>query len=130
MSQADDILQYLREHPEGISAIEAMEKFGCMRLAARISDIRAAGHEIIAENESHQGGTHARYKLQRDADRVQDRFSSLTTYRQSPHYRFRHWRMLGERVPGCMWCAREERIEQMAEQDVHDAAPDGPKLWS
>lgn len=44
MSQCDDILSHLKSAP--ISAIEALNSYGCFRLAARIKDLREQGHEI------------------------------------------------------------------------------------
>jgi hypothetical protein len=48
MTQADRILAYLRDHGS-ITPLEAMRDLGCYRLAARIYDLRAAGHEIHDE---------------------------------------------------------------------------------
>lgn len=39
------ILDYLRAGNE-ITPLEALEKFGCLRLAARIADLRATGQNI------------------------------------------------------------------------------------
>ena len=49
MSQNREILEYLKTG-KSITAAEAVRKFGCYRLAARISDLRQAGHEIISES--------------------------------------------------------------------------------
>lgn len=49
MSQVKDIARYLAEHGS-ITALDALEEFGCFRLAARIHDIRAAGIDIMATN--------------------------------------------------------------------------------
>ena len=40
-TQKQLIYQYLTEHKEGITPLVALKEFGCMRLAARISDIRS-----------------------------------------------------------------------------------------
>lgn len=48
-SQADIILRLLRNRREGITALEALDWAGCFRLAARISDLRAAGNDIRTE---------------------------------------------------------------------------------
>lgn len=45
MSQCKDILRHLETH-RGITAIVALDRYGCFRLAARISDLRAAGYQI------------------------------------------------------------------------------------
>ena len=45
MTQCDRILSYLQEG-HGITALEAVKKFGCMRLASRIHDLRDRGNQI------------------------------------------------------------------------------------
>lgn len=45
MTQNETILEHLKEG-HAITPRDALEKFGIMRLAARISDLRAAGHPI------------------------------------------------------------------------------------
>ena len=42
------ILAHLRDRG-GITSIEALELYGCFRLAARISDIKALGYEVTTE---------------------------------------------------------------------------------
>ena len=49
MSQSQDILNHLIDHGS-ITAIEALENFGCFRLAARINDLRHDGHNIHTTN--------------------------------------------------------------------------------
>lgn len=49
-SQNKLILQHLREH-KSITALDALGKFQCFRLAARIHDLREAGHRIDTINE-------------------------------------------------------------------------------
>jgi hypothetical protein len=44
MSQELRILQYLQK--ADITPLQALDKFGCFRLAARISDLRDRGHKI------------------------------------------------------------------------------------
>jgi lysozyme family protein len=44
-SQEDRILRHL-ERGRGLTALQALEKFGCMRLSARILDLRRAGYNI------------------------------------------------------------------------------------
>ena len=45
MSQNDLILEHLKRHGL-ITPISALHQYGCFRLAARISDLRACGHSI------------------------------------------------------------------------------------
>jgi len=47
-SQSAAILNYL-ESGGSLSPIEALNKFNCFRLAARIDDLRKAGHDIQTE---------------------------------------------------------------------------------
>lgn len=45
MTQTQEILRYLKDHG-AITPVDAMREFGCMRLAARIADLKAKGHKI------------------------------------------------------------------------------------
>ena len=45
-SQCELILRYMDEHGS-ITSLEAMQYFGCMRLASRISDLRKRGYMIV-----------------------------------------------------------------------------------
>lgn len=66
MSQADRILLHLKSgHP--LTPLEALEHYGVGRLAARVHELRAMGHNIVAEQVEVQtrGGAAkvARYSL-------------------------------------------------------------------
>lgn len=66
-TQLDMILRWLIEY-ETITPIDAMREFGCMRLGARICDLRRAGYEIITEREHSrnrfgQPVCYARYRM-------------------------------------------------------------------
>ena len=43
------ILKHLKTHKRGLTAMQALDKFGCMRLASRISDLRKIGYVISRE---------------------------------------------------------------------------------
>lgn len=43
--QTEKVLAHMREHG-GITPIEALNLYGCMRLASRISDLKRQGHVI------------------------------------------------------------------------------------
>ena len=45
MKQTDKILKWMMTEGE-ITPLDALREFNCMRLAARISDLRKAGHKI------------------------------------------------------------------------------------
>ena len=67
-SQNDMILKHLRTHKRGITQADAIERFGCYRLSARISDLRGMGFDISSESETKKNRygvpvTYARYKL-------------------------------------------------------------------
>lgn len=67
MTQTVAVLAYLRDG-HSLTAIEALERFGCFRLAARISDVKLLleeGESIVTEMVSSSGRTYARYGLQR-----------------------------------------------------------------
>ena len=44
MTQCDRILQHMKRKP--ITALEALDQYGCFRLAARIKDLRDSGYKI------------------------------------------------------------------------------------
>jgi hypothetical protein len=46
MTQAEKILRHLEEYGT-ITPIEALQEYGIMRLASRITDLKKAGHIII-----------------------------------------------------------------------------------
>lgn len=56
------ILAHLRAGNE-ITPLEALEKFGCLRLAARISDLRATGQNI--DSRIHHGPNGKRFAAYR-----------------------------------------------------------------
>lgn len=66
MSQSERILTLLAVRgPAGLTALEALEETGTLRLAARVADLRAAGEPIITKTERTPSGKHvARYIYQ------------------------------------------------------------------
>ena len=66
MTQTDAILFLLERRPQGITPLYALEHAHCYRLAARIAELREAGHTIVTLHERHEGGYHARYQLVRE----------------------------------------------------------------
>lgn len=65
MTQNDRVLDLLRSRgPRGITALDALEHVGSMRLAARIADLRALGYDIDSEMvPTARGARVARYTL-------------------------------------------------------------------
>ena len=61
MSQTADILETLRRGP--ITPLEALRDHGCLRLAARIEELRSEGHVIITEMIKHNGKKFGQYVL-------------------------------------------------------------------
>lgn len=49
MTQNDNILHHMKTHKRGITPIVALERYGCLRLSARISDLRRMGYRIKSE---------------------------------------------------------------------------------
>lgn len=45
MTQCEQVLEYMKDFGS-ITPLEAMQDIGCMRLAARIADLREQGHPI------------------------------------------------------------------------------------
>lgn len=66
-SQNKMIMGHLRRH-KSITPLTAMSQYNCMRLAARIFDLKEAGHTINKEMvETHSGKQIARYTLIKEA---------------------------------------------------------------
>lgn len=60
-TQADKILRYMDAHKDGITALDALDLCGCMRLAARIADLRARG--FVIESRPVKGANYCKYVL-------------------------------------------------------------------
>ena len=70
MKQTERILKYMRDFGS-ITQLEAMQDIGCMRLAARIADLKRDGHAIRREMETSKNRygeetSYARYRLVED----------------------------------------------------------------
>lgn len=63
MSQAAEILHALRSGAK-LTPIDALEQFGCFRLAARIQELREEGHPIVTQTVEKNGKSFACYWLQ------------------------------------------------------------------
>lgn len=71
MTQTQKILRYLNECGS-ITPLDALREFGCMRLGARIYDLKRAGYDIESRIESHRNSygervSYARYSLKEGA---------------------------------------------------------------
>lgn len=65
MTQNKAILDYLEQgHP--LTALEALEKFQCLRLASRVDDLKRQGHDILSQKVEHKGKWWAKYFLYRE----------------------------------------------------------------
>ena len=61
-TQCDEILGYMKHHTM-ITPVDALTRFGCFRLAARIYDLRNQGHTIDTLQVHNGDKTYAGYKL-------------------------------------------------------------------
>lgn len=71
MTQNEMVLDHLRKKP--ITQYDALREYGIMRLASRISDLRAEGHKITTTTETIKNRygkkvSHAVYTLRKEAD--------------------------------------------------------------
>lgn len=48
LSQAEQIIRYLKKHPAGLTRLQALEKFECINLPGRICDLREGGYNIVS----------------------------------------------------------------------------------
>lgn len=62
MTQAEQIRAHLKSGAD-ITPIEALERYGCFRLAPRIAELRAAGLNVQTLTERKAGKAYARYRL-------------------------------------------------------------------
>ena len=63
-SQADAIALYLQSGHD-LTALQALELFGCLRLAARVKDLRKRGLPIETLDRESNGKRYAAYRLRR-----------------------------------------------------------------
>lgn len=61
-SQNTAVLAWLKRG-RTLTALEALRRFGCLRLAARCHDLTRAGHPIVGESVTRGGRRFARYRL-------------------------------------------------------------------
>ena len=61
MSQTQQILELLKKGP--ITGLDALQKANCLRLAARVLELKALGHVITTETVKENGKKFARYRL-------------------------------------------------------------------
>lgn len=62
MTQTEMIRAHLESGRE-ITPIDALQQYGCFRLAARINDLRKAGMQIETITEQREGKAWAKYRL-------------------------------------------------------------------
>lgn len=63
MTQTQWILETLSKRP--LTPLEALDGCGCLRLAARILDLKQQGHKIVTETVHDGVKSFARYRLMR-----------------------------------------------------------------
>lgn len=62
MSQCQRILNYMKQG-KSLTPTQALSRFGCFRLAARIADLKESGHTITTEMVKRDGKRFAKYRL-------------------------------------------------------------------
>ena len=62
MSQTAAILHHL-SRGKSLTALEALQRFGCFRLAARVRELKDMGHNILSHRVERGGKTVALYVL-------------------------------------------------------------------
>ena len=62
MNQEGAILQHMKDHG-AINPLMALERYGCMRLAARIADLRHRGYKIETVIKKSNDKFYAEYHL-------------------------------------------------------------------
>ena len=62
MSQTERIRRHL-ESGKGLTPLEALKRYGCFRLGARVWELKREGMAIISERVRRNGKTFARYRV-------------------------------------------------------------------
>ena len=62
MSQCTDVLKHMKRYGS-ITPMVALKNYQCMRLAARIGDLKDAGHDIMSTMIRKNGKRFAKYTL-------------------------------------------------------------------
>ncbi len=68
MSQEKSILNHLKSG-KTITPLEALDQYGCMRLAAVINNLRQQGHNILTEMINNDDKHYARYKYYKESEK-------------------------------------------------------------
>ena len=66
LTQTEQVLQWLQSKP--LTALEALQHMGCFRLAARVEELRSAGHNIVTQNVNVGNKSYAKYWLHKGVD--------------------------------------------------------------
>jgi hypothetical protein len=61
MSQKETIIQHINQYGS-ITPLEALTRYGIMRLAARVSELRSEGLDIVSDLKVHDGRRYASYR--------------------------------------------------------------------
>ena len=61
MNQNDQVLKLLKQGP--VTPLDALQKAGVFRLAARVWDLRSKGHSIVTDLITKGDKTYAQYRL-------------------------------------------------------------------
>lgn len=61
-TQTEEIVNAL-EAGEAITALDALKRWGCFRLAARIGELRQQGYNIVTNKINRDGKNYAEYRL-------------------------------------------------------------------
>jgi hypothetical protein len=62
MTQTEAIKAHILKH-NSITPLEALEHYGCMRLAARIQELRKQGFSVLTKNVERNGKHYAKYVM-------------------------------------------------------------------
>lgn len=66
ISQENAILEYLKQG-NSLTPLDALEKFGTMRVGARVYDLKRKGYNIISDTGYYGKKRFARYSLSKDS---------------------------------------------------------------
>ena len=61
MTQKDTIINHINQYGS-ITPLEALTRYGIMRLASRVSELRSEGIDIVSDLKMHDGRRYASYR--------------------------------------------------------------------
>ena len=63
MTKSDKVMYHINQYGS-ITPLEALTRYGIMRLASRVNDLRNEGFRIVSDMKVHDGRRYASYRME------------------------------------------------------------------